>query len=227
MSFDAAPRSDRPRRRDNGLTAAAYVPLADVAAELGDELLTALRRAGIPAYLQVPESAGRARLYVSADDRSDARTVVASAARASQTTGPPSDPPLTDPLDALDTDAEFAAIVADWNVDTIAALRAAERDLASEDADWRARLEMQPAAEDEHYVPPPPPPLPRLSALTVWALVIIALSIATLAFGGLLGLPFGVVFPAAVAGILIGAGMLVMRLRDRPDEDDGDDGAVV
>jgi hypothetical protein len=29
-----------------------------------------------------------------------------------------------------------------------------------------------------------------------------------------------------VAGILLGAGMLVMRLRDRPDDED-DDGAVV
>ena len=45
-----------------------------------------------------------------------------------------------DPLAGVDTDAAFDALVADWHVDTIAAMRDAERDLTREDADWRARL---------------------------------------------------------------------------------------
>jgi hypothetical protein len=59
-------------------------------------------------------------------------------------------------------------------------------------------------------------------------LVVIAASIAVLAAGTTLGLDSDVAFLLGVGGILTGAGMLIMRLRARPpEEDDGDDGAIV
>ena len=211
-------------RHGNGLSANAYVPLADVDPDVGEQLLAALRRARIPAYVE-PAAQAALRLFVASADRADARTVVEAATR-----GPLL--PL-DPLEGVDTNAEFDALVGDWDTDTINAVRAAERDLTREDADWRARLEpgfsnTSAADDEEHYVPPPPPPLPRLAAATIFALVVIAASIAVLAVGTTLGLDSDVAFLLGVGGILTGAGMLIMRLRARPpEEDDGDDGAIV
>jgi hypothetical protein len=223
--------ADQPEERwDNGLPAAAFVPLADVDAEIGPDLLRVLERARIAAYLVPAGSAPvdgviRQRLYVAASDRTDARTIVASAMRSIRpagTTGAPA--PLTDPLDEIDTEAQFAALIADWHVDTLAAVRSAERDLTREDAEWRARLEPPADAlwlDDEHYTPPPPPPLPRLALPTVWALVLLVLSLGVLVFGGRLGLSGDLTFLLGVAGILLSAGMLIMRLRERPEDDDG------
>ena len=212
-------------RHGNGLSANAYVPLADVDPDVGEQLLVALRRARIPAYVEPAAEAALRRLFVASADRADARTVVEAATR-----GPLL--PL-DPLEGVDTNAEFDALVGDWDTDTINAVRAAERDLTREDADWRARLEpgfsnTSAADDEEHYVPPPPPPLPRRAAATIFALVVIAASIAVLAVGTTLGLDSDVAFLLGVGGILAGAGMLIMRLRARPpEEDDGDDGAIV
>jgi hypothetical protein len=242
-------------RRDNGLTAAAYVPLVDVDPEVADVLLTALRRARIAAYLEAPAGgdsapADRPRLYVAEDDRGDARTIVAAAARHARTGGSAGAPSVDDDDDAVaaaapvepvdltksegpqppdDTDQTFREMVANWHVDTVAAVRAAERDLSREDADWRGRLTPpeEAADEEEHYVPPPPPPLPRLALQTIWALIILIASVAMLAFGDMLGLGGNLAFFLGVGGILVGTGMLLMRLREGPAEDDGDDGAVL
>jgi hypothetical protein len=60
------------------------------------------------------------------------------------------------------------------------------------------------------------------------ALVVLAGSIAVLAVGSQFGLDSDVAFLLGVGGILTGAGMLIMRLRARPaEDDDGDDGAIV
>lgn len=230
-----------PGRLDNGLVAPAYVPLTDVDVEVGRHLLTALGRARIAAYLapvlppgglpgtavadEVPQ-----RLFVNADERSDARTIVAAAVRALGAGEQPPGPATDDPLAGLDTDAAFAALVADWHVDTVAAIREAERELSREDADWRERLAQPPAADpvwldEEHYVPPPPPPLPRLAPATVLALVVLVVSVLVLAAGGMLGLPGDLTLLLGIGGLLVGAGMLVMRLREYPDEDD--DGSAV
>ena len=215
-------------RRDNGLSAASYVPLADVDPDVGDHLLSALRRARIAAYLEPAAEADRQRLYVATGDRADARTIVQVAARADGESAmrPP------DLLDGVDTNAEFSALIADWHVDTINAVRAAERDLTREDAEWRARIEpgfTDASAEDdeEHYVPPAPPPLPRLSGATIGALLIMSASLVVLILGSEFGLPGDFSFLAGVAGILVGAGILIMRLRERPPDDEDDDGAVV
>ena len=176
-----------------------------------------MRRARIAAYLEEPSPPDeRERLFVAEDEHLDARAIVAAATRPGLATDP------------SQTDATFDRLVADWHVDTVAAVRAAERDLTREDADWRARLVPPTTSddEDEHYVPPAPPPLPRLAPATVYALVVLAAAICVLAFGGMLGLGSSARFLIGVAGLLLGAGMLVMRLRDQHD-DEGDDGAVL
>lgn len=242
MNTGALPEPDGtgiPRPLSNGLAAASYVPLADVAPEFTAHLLAALARARIAAYLgEVPPPERTddtlRRLYVAAEERADARTIVAAVLRAAGTGGalPPFAEPdaglqRTDP--ALDYDAAFAELIADWHVDTIAAIREAERALSREDENWRARLEQgapDPVWLDEHhYVPPPPPPLPRPTAPTVLATMLIILSVLMLGFGTVLGLDQGFAMLLGVGGVLIGAGLLIMRLRERPDEDD--DGAVV
>jgi hypothetical protein len=215
--------AERPQR-GNGLDAAAFVPLVDVDPQFGDVVLSALGRAGIAAYLQQPPPPSeRERLFVSRDDRTDARAIVGAATRSFV---------LAAGVDPAQTDAEFDHLVADWHVDTVAAVRAAERDLTREDAEWRARLAAStPVTEDDedhedHYVPPAPPPLPRLSTATVAALVVLAAGLGVLALGNVIGVTGDLRFLLGIGALLGGAAMLVMRLRDRPIDDD-DDGAVI
>jgi hypothetical protein len=215
--------------RDNGLIATSYVPLTDVPLTVAPRVLTALGRARIAAYLtDAPGSGGTLRLHVAAGERADARTIVASVVRAS---GSDASGAVPDPLAGIDPDVEFARLVADWHVDTHHAIRDAERQLTRDDEDWRLRLNRLPPApetpwlDDEHYVPPVPPPLPRFAAPTIVAMVVIALSIVILAFGGELGLASQLTLLLGVMGVLLGTGMLVMRMRARRDDDD--DGAVL
>ena len=217
-----SPGSDR---RDNGLSAESFVPVADVESELTPLLLTALARARIAAYVE-PAAGSHERVFVAAEERADARTIIAAASRAAGSVAPI---PVPETLDGRDTDAEFEALISGWHVDTVAAIRSAEKDLSREDSDWRARIDAQPAEEDEeeHYVPPPPPPLPRLSGLTVWAIVVMLLSLFVLSFGGRLGFDGDLTILLGIGGLLVGAGMLVMRLRDQPGDEDDDDGAIL
>jgi hypothetical protein len=217
---------------DNGLRAAAYVPLTDVDTDVGRHLLTALGRARIAAYLgPVPTGAEeQRRLFVAAEERVDARTIVAAAVRALGADEP--DLPPTDPLAGVDTDTAFDALVADWKIDTIAAIRDAERDLTREDAEWRSRL-LRPQSSDEvwldedHYVPPPPPPLPRLAAPTIIAMAVLAVSILVLGLGGQFGLAGRFTLVLGMAGLLLGAVILFTRVRDFRRDDDEDDGAAI
>ena len=220
-------------RRDNGLLAPTYVPLTDVNVDLGLELLVALRRSRIAAYLvDAPRPAGGQRLYVAADERADARTIAASVIKAAGGDGTDVEPPQprTDPLAGIDADAEFNAMISDWHVDTLQAIRDAERSLSREDEDWRARLNPGPAEEpvwldDDHFVPPVPPPLPRFAAPTIMALVVLVVSILLLGLGGEFGLASQLTLLLGVCGVLLGVAMLVMRLRAYRDDDD--DGAVL
>jgi hypothetical protein len=227
--------SEEPGRRDNGLLAATYVPLTDVSAELGTQLLVALRRSRIAAYLvDAPPPAAAQRLFVAADERADARTIAASVIKASGGEQDVEEGQVvevrTDPLAGIDHEAEFAAMIADWHVDTHHAIREAEKSLNREDEDWRAKLNPTPPAEpiwldDDHYVPPVPPPLPRFAAPTVLAMTVLAVSILLLGLGGQFGLANRLTLLLGVCGVLTGVWMLVMRLRERRDEDD--DGAVL
>jgi hypothetical protein len=224
------PADEPPSRRDNGLVASSYVPLTDVAVPVAPSVLVALGRARIAAYLaETPATSaasGALRLYVASGERADARTIVASVVRASGEQTQPADP-----LAGIDPDAEFARLVADWHVDTHHAIRDAEKQLTREDEDWRLRLN-KPAPADEtpwldeqHYVPPAPPPLPRFAAPTIVAMAVLAMSIVILAFGGEFGMASRLVLLLGVLGVLLGAGMLIMRLREHRDDDD--DGAVL
>jgi hypothetical protein len=221
--------SEPPQPWNNGLLASSYVELTDVPATIAPQLLNALSRARIAAYLaEAPGSQGALRLYVASGERADARTIVAAVARASG-----EQPAPTDPLAGIDADAEFAALVADWHVDTHNAIRDAERALSQEDEDWRLRLN-QPesgAADDftwldeGHYVPPNPPPIPRPTAPIVLGLLLVVLSIMLFAFGDPLGMPFTLSLFLGVCGIIGALVLFVMRLRDYRDEDD--DGAIL
>jgi hypothetical protein len=116
-----------PQRRDNGLIADRYVALADVDPRLGEHLLDLLRLVDIPAYLEPPADPRVAaryrisgpieRLYVQSALRTEARAVVvAAAAEAGPAPTPAPEPPGgSGLLDGLDTDAEFARIVADFS----------------------------------------------------------------------------------------------------------------
>jgi hypothetical protein len=89
--MDPAPRRGR---RDNGLDAAAFVPLADVDPRVGEHLLDVLGAAGVPAYLepsQDVDSYTRAlalpspptdRLWVDREQRHAAGQIVAAEAQA-------------------------------------------------------------------------------------------------------------------------------------------------
>jgi hypothetical protein len=221
-----------PGRLDNGLRAATYVPLTDVDTEVGRHLLTALGRARIAAYLGPSDVASddQRRLFVASEERVDARTIVVATVRALGG-AEPDVPAQTDPLAGVDTDSAFEALVADWHVDTVAAVREAERDLNREDAEWRARLRKPPARDEvwldeDHYVPPPPPPLPRLAAPTIIAMLVLALAILLLALGPQFGLPgdFSLVF--GVGGLVLGVTILLSRVRERHRDEDDDGSAI-
>jgi hypothetical protein len=222
-----------PDRLDNGLRAPAYVPLTDVDPAVGEHLLTALGRARIAAYLGPtarPES-DQKRLFVASDERTDARTIVAAAVRALGGEEAAVDP-APDPLEGIDTDSAFQALIADWHVDTVNAVRDAERDLSREDADWRARLNPPPAKDEvwldeDHYVPPPPPPLPRLAAPTIIAMAVLAISIVVLGLGGEIGLANNLTLVLGIGGLLLAGGILFSRLRERRHDEDDDDGSAI
>lgn len=222
-----------PGRLDNGLRAPAYVPLTDVDPDVGQHLLTALGRARIAAYLgptAEPDGPQR-RLFVASEERVDARTIVVAAVRALGGEQPEL-AETADPLADVDTDAAFRELIANWHVDTVAAVRDAERDLTREDAEWRARLNKPPAADEvwldeDHYVPPPPPPLPRLAAPTILAMAVLALSILVLGLGGHFGLADGLTFVLGIGGLLLGGLILFSRLREGRGDDDDDDGAAI
>jgi hypothetical protein len=225
--------TELPDAWNNGLLASSYVALTDVPATVAPQLLSALSRARIAAYLaEAPGSHGALRLYVASSERSDARTIVATVVRANGGELPPDASDRVDPLAGIDAEAEFAALIADWHVDTHHAIRDAERELSREDEDWRARLNQDEPVDDEltwldegHYVPPTPPPLPRPTAPIVLGMVLVLVSILLFAFGDPLGIPFTLSLFLGVSGIITALVLFVMRLREYRDDDD--DGAVL
>lgn len=221
-----------PQPWNNGLLASSYVALSDVPAASAPQLLGALSRARIAAYLaEAPGSDGALRLYVASGERSDARTIVAAVLRA----GGADVPDRPDPLDGIDADAEFQALIADWHVDTHTAIRDAERALSDADENWRLRLgegssgangEDDPAwLDDEHYVPPNPPPVPRPTGPILLGILLLVVSVMLFAFGDPLGMPFTLSLFLGVCGVITALVLFVTRLREYRDEDD--DGAVL
>ncbi|MBA3338209.1 MAG: hypothetical protein H0T54_00360 [Geodermatophilaceae bacterium] len=106
--------------------------------------------------------------------------------------------------------------------DQAARLQAAARAAAA-----RAALAAEDAADEEHYEPPLPPPLPILSKATAYALVLLIGGALLLVAPGLLRLSGQLGFVFGVLGIASGVGMLVWRMREGPQYEDPDDGAIV
>jgi hypothetical protein len=236
-------------RRGNGLTADAYVPVADLTPQLADAMLAALREAGIAAYavpapgetggyldVRLPEEPTD-RLYADASAKAEAEEILERRL-----------PELREEYAASrDEDQIFAEIVASFdlpsdgerpwpdeeNLEDVTAEKAAPAEPAepSEPSGERsivARV-VKPAAgddEEDHFVPPPPPRPPQADATTRFARLAL--------LGGPLYLIgsmfFGYAVPgwaafAAIAVFIGGFVALVLRMNDDPPEDD--DGAVV
>ncbi|HWG94414.1 MAG TPA: hypothetical protein VNU66_09340 [Mycobacteriales bacterium] len=89
-------------------------------------------------------------------------------------------------------------------------------------------LEPEPLRDEGRYVPPPPPPSPRLQPRTLGAVAAVVLGLLVLFAPALLGAAPG--GGSYLLGMLLtggGAGALVYWMRDAPDGDGPDDGAVV
>jgi hypothetical protein len=248
--------------RGNGLSADAYVAVADLDSRTADLLLVQLRARGVAAYAADSPERGPAgpvdRLYVDVAAEDEARSMINDQLDGSNDD---SDPPhQVGSDDALDFDAAFADIVAGFHQASASPPAvgrwSADEDLpdAGEAADaaepftdgaqpsgvttsyvgWDDVLRPEPPAPpaqpdpEERYVPPPPPPLPKgdLRAWVSWSCVVggPALLFAAAIFGWQLD---PLLLLAAVVAFLGGFAALVARLKDRPDDDGSDDGAVV
>jgi hypothetical protein len=230
-------------RRGNGLTADAYVPLADLTPQLADAMLAALREAGIAAYaapapgetggyldVRLPEEPTD-RLYADASAKEDAEDILEERL-----------PELREEYaTSRDEEQIFAEIVASFNrpaeggempwpaEENIDVVSEEPGEDSSGERALTARVVKPASGEDEdddHYIPPPPPPLPKPDATTRFAWIAL--------LGGPLYLlasvflrwevPSWAAF-TAVAAFIGGFVALVLRMGDEPPEDD--DGAVV
>ncbi len=236
--------------RGNGLTASAYVAVADLDAHTADSLLVALGERGVAAYAEAspvgePEVGSSTlevfdRLYVDVQGEAEARALIdALADQELLQDGDVLAPgePVDDPFDALDFDAAFSQIVAGFDAspnpprpgEPVAPPAAAVRPATP--IGWEDLLRPQPPAApepEERYVPPPPPPLPRMQVSTriAWAAALFGPLLLFVAVLVNWQLPDYVQLLAAIS-FLAGFVTLVTKLRSERDEDDDDDGAVV
>jgi hypothetical protein len=234
-------------RRGNGLTADAYVPVADLTPQLADAMLAALREAGIAAYavpapgetggyldVRLPEEPTD-RLYADASARTAAEEILETRL-----------PELrADYAASRDEDQIFAEIVASFDRPSAAGERPwpAEENIdetpddPAEESPGESTGELtltarvvKPATDDEddedHFVPPPPPPLPKPDAMTRFAWIALLGGPIYLVASVFLSweVPSWAAF-VAVAAFIGGFVALVLRMGDEPPEDD--DGAVV
>jgi hypothetical protein len=234
-------------RRGNGLTADAYVPLADLTPQLADAMLAALREAGIAAYaVPAPGKTGGyldVRLPGEPTDRLYADAAAKTAAEDILQTRLPE--LRADYAASRDEDEIFAEIVASFdrpsapgetpwpaeeNLDETRDVDEPADDPGADTAEMTmtARV-VKPATDDdeeEHFVPPPPPPLPKPDGMTRVAWIALLGGPVYLVASVFLGweVPSWAAF-AAVAAFIGGFVALVLRMGDDPPEDD--DGAVV
>jgi hypothetical protein len=234
----SSPASHR-GRRDNGLDSDKFSPVADVDPRLADHLLDVLGLRDVPAYVEPTPTSDPVtadRLYVAADQTSEARQVLTEiatelgieVAQHRHWDREREEPPV-DPLAGIDTDAEFARIVAgmqdDMHIDLDRPAPGPPPVLPPVQQPGTARRD--PLDEVEHFVPPPAPPLPRPALPTAMAVLVTLLGVLVLAFGYPLGLPSDLPLPLGVVLVLFGSALLVLRLRPEPRDDSDDDGAVV
>ncbi|MFD2092181.1 hypothetical protein [Blastococcus deserti] len=223
-------------RRDNGLDAALWSPLRDVDPRVGEHLLDLLHAAGIAAYLEPSAdvepytrtvslpSPPSDRLFVDRSRRAEARSVV------DEHVPGPGDVRTTRPGAGragiprdLDEDAEWARIVSAFEAENGRTAVEGPADVPAP-APHELPVLDQP---DEHYEPPPPPPIPAPAPASLYAVLLVAAGVLLVGAPGILSLSADLGLVLGVAAIAGGAAMLVSRMRDRSDDDDGDDGAVV
>lgn len=230
----SSPASHR-GRRDNGLDSDKFSPVADVDPRLADHLLDVLGLRDVPAYVEPTPTSDPVtadRLYVAADQTTEARQVLTEIAselgievaqHRHWDRSRDREEPSPDPLAGIDTDAEFARIVAE--------LQEPDRPAAGPPEPTPVRqwgtARPDPLDEVEHFVPPPAPPLPRPALPTAMAVLIVLLGVLVLGFGYSLGLPPDLPLPLGVVLVLSGSGLLVLRLRPEPRDDSDGDGAVI
>jgi hypothetical protein len=195
----------------NGLPAERYVPLADLDARVADRILTALRVAEIAAYVLPTDSGDRCRLWVDADETSNARNLLtgySSLTRGDRTEG--------SNHEALVDDDAWAEIVATFHASPDGPLTRPTTVAQSE----------TPVVE-EHFEPPPPPPLPRGDAISRLAWTGLLGGPGYLVVSVLLGWGIHPLIGALAIGIFVGGFVtLIVRMRD-DDEPRDDNGAVV
>jgi hypothetical protein len=238
-------------RRGNGLTADAYVPVADLTPQLADAMLAALREAGIAAYaVPAPGETGGYLDVRLPEEPTDRLYADASAKTAAEEILEARLPELrADYAASRDEDQIFAEIVASFDRPSAGGERPwpaeenideTPEDTAEDPAEespsestgeltLTARV-VKPATDDEddedHFVPPPPPPLPKPDAMTRFAWIALLGGPVYLVASVFLSweVPSWAAF-VAVAAFIGGFVALVLRMGDEPPEDD--DGAVV
>jgi hypothetical protein len=226
------------RNRDNGLTAAAFLPLLVVDARLTADVLAMLATGSIAAFAR-PRSAGVDEVFSDAGRRADARSLLALRLPAALTAAADDPAPAEAAgrsgldLDPDTVDAAFASIVAGWDLPPAPghgepappppAVTEAPRVLRPPAP---GRIPPVDPAED-HYVPPPVPQLPPLAPITRWALIGITAGILALVLPVMIGLNLPVwTCAVAVLAIVGGGGVMIARMGG-PGDHGGDDGAVV
>jgi hypothetical protein len=237
-----SPRRGR-GRRDNGLDAVLWSPLRDVDPRVGEHLLDVLQLAGIAAYLEPSAdvapytrnvslpSPPADRLFVDRSHVAEARALVHDQVGPEEHHAPPaagsarSRAPERAVIRAdLDEDAEWQRIVAAFRTERGPAT------VAEEPSDAPPPPPHEPAVldrPDEHYEPPVPPPLPVPAPASLYAVLLIVAGVLLLGVPGVVGLSTDTGLVIGVTSIAVGTAMLVSRMRDRADDGDGDDGAVV
>jgi hypothetical protein len=244
-------------RRDNGLVAAVYAAAGDVDPRVGEHLLDVLGLRGIAAYLQPAAdlhpitrtttlpSPPTDRLWVDREHLATARDYVAQLTSAG----------LADLNEDANIEQAFAEIVAGFHAhaddedqrpwpdaEDVPADRPAPDSTLSRWTSTTVDLPPPPTLldgldtfgadlpddEEEGYTPPPPPPLPRISPVTVVAVLSIIAGLVLFFNPDLLGVGTDGTMVIGFGGILAGFVTLVWRLRSGSDDDsDPDDGAVV
>jgi hypothetical protein len=142
-------------------------------------------------------------------------------------------------LSAAEIEAEFARIVAGWDLDGVPAAGEdlPRADVDADDTPTQALPRIiepvpEPVApveeDDDHYVPPEPPPFPRPQPATIGAVCLLLLGIVLLAVPRLIGLSSQYGLPLGLLSITGAIVWLAARLREGPPTDSGwDDGAQI
>jgi hypothetical protein len=223
--------------RTNGLTAEDYAPIAELDTSLAADALLALRDAGVAAYAVQPEGddeqgppqAGTQTATVFADRKAIDRARAVIHGLAPEAVAPMPVSPV-DEVAWQQIVSGFSATASEPEHDS--ALPTSGDEPRGLDAPASATPDREPhplvGDDDEHFTPDPPPPPPDIDLVSrlAWAGVfggpLVMLSSAMLSWAP----PRGLVLLCAL-GFIGGMVTLVLRMKDRPPRDGGDDGAVV